>query len=56
MKALKITVALVLAFAAISSFLTLSSTEKGAGLFGVFIGCLLFVIAAILLFRSALKS
>lgn len=56
MKALKIIIAIILAISGISSFLTLAETERGAGLFGVFIGCSLFIILAIFLFRSAIKT
>jgi hypothetical protein len=56
MKIFKIILAVVLAYSAISSFLTLAGTEKGAGLFGVFIGCSLLLVGAVFLFRSAIKT
>ncbi|WP_242927342.1 hypothetical protein [Pontibacter vulgaris] len=56
MKAFKIVISVVLGFSAISSFFTLAQTERGAGLFGVFLGCALLLALAVLLFMNAIRS
>ncbi len=53
MKVFKITIATLLIFSGLKSLFTLSSTEHGAGLFGVVLGVMLFMIPAFFLLRSA---
>jgi len=56
MKAVKIIVAIVLAFAAINSLITLTSTEQGAGFGGVLIAFFIMISISGYLFYSATKS
>ncbi|MBK9413562.1 MAG: hypothetical protein IPN61_09105 [Bacteroidetes bacterium] len=56
MKVFKIIIAILLIFSGLKSLFTLSNTEHGAGLFGVVLGVMLFMIPAFFLLRSSFRQ